>query len=275
MKPIKSLLRFLLRVCFARNHYLPVLLGPLKGYQLPKSRGLSQLSMLFGVYEKSVADTLRANLAGHQMVYDIGANYGYMSLVATSCEGTCVVAFEPVPALAAELSAVVTINQLEDRIHIVRLAVSASNGSMRLLQPGSDETGVLEQALQGQAVDESQAMTIETVTLDDWFAGGAHPAPDLIKIDVEGAEDLVLAGALTVIDQHQPDLLIEIHGAMPAAAVWHRSELIGYQAYLITDNMLTLLESMAHFEAAVKMQKWTICHLLLLPKGKQPIRATR
>ena len=51
--------------------------------------------------------------------------------------------------------------------------------------------------------------SVETVLLDQFYA--ARPKPDLMKIDVEGAEGLVLEGARELLSRTKPMLLLELH----------------------------------------------------------------
>ncbi|HEY4500528.1 MAG TPA: FkbM family methyltransferase, partial [Candidatus Paceibacterota bacterium] len=52
---------------------------------------------------------------------------------------------------------------------------------------------------------------VRTFTLDSIKELGVDRAPDIIKIDVEGAEALVLKGARKTITKHRPLILLEIH----------------------------------------------------------------
>ena len=54
-------------------------------------------------------------------------------------------------------------------------------------------------------------MTVRTVTLDTLIDRGEVPPPDVVKIDVEGAEALVLKGFLGALQKYKPILFIEIH----------------------------------------------------------------
>jgi FkbM family methyltransferase len=60
------------------------------------------------------------------------------------------------------------------------------------------------------AANGGEHILVETVSLDQFFAGQAT-WPDLIKIDVEGAELDVLQGARQIIAQHHPVMFVEVH----------------------------------------------------------------
>ena len=61
-------------------------------------------------------------------------------------------------------------------------------------------------------------MLLRSISLDDFVAGG-NPVPQLLKIDVEGGETAVLAGADKLITEHKPLIICEVHHAMAAAWV--------------------------------------------------------
>ncbi len=69
-------------------------------------------------------------------------------------------------------------------------------------------------------VNESEYDLIRTLALDSFVFDEGHPPPEFIKIDVEGAESLVIAGGLRTIERYRPILLIELHGPKHAAEVW-------------------------------------------------------
>jgi hypothetical protein len=61
---------------------------------------------------------------------------------------------------------------------------------------------------------------VRTLTLDSFVFDECHSPPDFVKIDVEGSENLVIAGGVRTIDRYHPILLIELHGPKHAAEVW-------------------------------------------------------
>jgi len=57
--------------------------------------------------------------------------------------------------------------------------------------------------------------------LDIFVYGENHPAPDVIKMDVEGGEGSALAGMPRLLAEKRPILLIELHGEKAARQVWN------------------------------------------------------
>jgi hypothetical protein len=81
------------------------------------------------------------------------------------------------------------------------------NALGHLSSPGAEPTGA----------DNGQ-LSVQTVTLDEFAL--SHPPPDVIKIDVEGAETEALAGAHSLLGSARaPKLIIELHGEEKARSV--------------------------------------------------------
>src|SRR5262249_27782025 len=76
---------------------------------------------------------------------------------------------------------------------------------------------------------DAECVTVQSITIDSVVADGAPP-PELIKIDVEGAASLVLAGAVQVLDSFSPPIYIELHGPEEQAAVRDHLLARGYVA---------------------------------------------
>ncbi len=120
------------------------------------------------------------------MVYDIGANVGFYTLLASALAGPRgrVVAFEPLPRNLEFLRAHVAMNGMTNVV--IRSVALADHPGTR---PFDDTPGPSEAHLAARG-----SLTVECATLDALVAKGEIPPPDVIKMDVEGAELLVLRG---------------------------------------------------------------------------------
>lgn len=145
--------------------------------------------------------------------FDVGAYQGWMSMVAarqTGCKGR-VVAFEPSPLSIEYLKYHKRINRLS-QMEIVGKAVTNRDAvGVPFFLAGNADSSVnsLFEGQKGLSLDKS-AVEIETITLDS-FSRRSGLIPDMIKVDVEGAEIWVCEGARGVLAHRHPALIIETH----------------------------------------------------------------
>jgi FkbM family methyltransferase len=135
---------------------------------------------------------------------DVGANHGYYTLLMADGCGPAgrVLAVEPNPDPARRLVLTVDVNGFASCVDLIEQAASDVDGER--VQLFIDKNRGLNATLHGGA-DPSRAEVVETVTVDsltrDW------PHVDLIKIDVEGAEEAVWRGMTTTVESN-PELTI-------------------------------------------------------------------
>jgi FkbM family methyltransferase len=151
------------------------------------------------------------------VLFDVGAHYGWLSLKAARRVGHTgrVVAFEPSPVLLDMLKYHQARNRLS-QMTVVGSAVSETDSaaaSFFLLNGGLSARNSLTIGREGlpflDSVDKTAAK-VPTVRLDT-FSEAEALAPDVIKIDVEGAEGMVLRGAAVTLARFHPVLVVSIH----------------------------------------------------------------
>lgn len=153
-------------------------------------------------------------LAG-KTVYDIGGFEGVLTLFFAS-KADAVVTWEPNPRNYALCVENARLNALSN-VRVLNRGLSSSAGEIELvfdpLMPGagSGSRDVVEQI--SSSVAAARKIRIRVGTLDADVAEFALPAPNLIKIDIEGMELQALQGMPKTLEQHGPDLFIELHGA--------------------------------------------------------------
>ena len=127
------------------------------------------------------------------VVVDIGANVGYFTLLSAEQVGPggTVYAFEPEPDNYALLKKNIELNSYSN-IRAIESAVSDECGSIQLFLSSMDNGShsIYDAAARGVA----GIKTVNTTTLDAFLEGKGWPKVDLVKIDVEGAENKVLDG---------------------------------------------------------------------------------
>lgn len=130
---------------------------------------------------------------------DVGANDGSYCLLASGVAGAHTIAFEPEPSTLRQLRDNLALNQLESRVDIRAVAAGAQAGTVRMVTDLRTANHVVtaDRPATGEATIE-----VRCARLDDELAG---QSPVMIKIDVEGFEPDVLAGAAATLAQ--PSLL--------------------------------------------------------------------
>jgi FkbM family methyltransferase len=192
-----------------RNLGLPVRIesGLAKG-MLFLSSSADDAAFVSGAYESAIQDAIASLLRPGSVFYDVGSNFGFFSLIAARLVGPAgaVVAFEPVPNNVRRIEANAAANKLEN-ITVVPRAVSDKSGveTLYLAEYGGGS------ALMGsgEPPDVIGETRIEAISLGDFAAGPAVRLPDLVKIDVEGAELRVLHGMRQILALKRTALIIE------------------------------------------------------------------
>lgn len=159
-----------------------------------------------GTYEQSVQQLFVKSLKPGHVVFDVGANYGFYAMLASRV-GAEVFAFEPDKGNAETLARHAEMNDLASHIHIVPSAAYSYTGSIALEPAAAGSHG--NALTRPRASETLNTVNVSCTTLDDFAR--ASPRPDLVKIDVEGAESEVLKGADQLFRVCRPILLCEIH----------------------------------------------------------------
>jgi FkbM family methyltransferase len=184
--------------------------GGAAGLQIVPLEGDREFAL--GTYELPVQAALADRVGAGGVVYDVGANIGFFTLLAARCVGPAgrVYAFEPVDRNAAAIERSVRLNGFAT-VEVFRNAVGASNGAADLNLARHIGGAVL--ATVGVPPDRRGSVTVEVVSLDSVIAERGLRPPSLVKIDVEGAELDVLSGMRQTLRAHRPVLICEADDA--------------------------------------------------------------
>lgn len=180
-------------------------------------------------------------------VLDIGANIGWFSLVAARAIGPhgVVHAFEPRPVTAKMLARTIAHNNLRSVVHVWEYALSDAPGDLYLTWAANTENpgGSFVTRTDSQNYVGCEKARVRAVRLDDLLP---DVAPDIIKIDVEGAESMVFAGAVNALRNGKPVILSELFpeqlmrvSGMTAAQYIAQMEEYGYACYLLENGYPT------------------------------------
>lgn len=198
---IGRLLRAPLRL-IPRTAVLPILQGPLQGKKW--TVGSSTHGCWLGSYEYHKQKVLQHEFKKGDVFYDIGANVGFYTLLASVIVGGAghVYSFEPFSENLRELRRHLEMNSINN-CTVVDAAVSVEDGEA-IFDPSDDRcTGHL--AANG-------SLRVRTITLDGLVLRKEIRPPNLMKIDIEGAEFKCLQGAANVIQEFRPVIFLATHG---------------------------------------------------------------
>jgi FkbM family methyltransferase len=184
-----------------------------------------------GTYEPGLQDAIRELVKPGDVVYDIGANIGYISLILAQAVGDKgkVFAFEALPENQVRLRENISLNNLDKRVSVVPVAVIDTAHSVRFLVGPSGGMGKAEGSAGRQEVVYSTSIMVAGTSLDEFVYGTGHPSPQIIKVDIEGGEVLALPGMQRVLSEARPLLLLELHGPEAARVAWDILVKAGYQ----------------------------------------------
>jgi|SRR5579862_1516338 len=194
------------------------------------------MDCVLGIYESEAIEALTEVVMPGSCCFDVGANSGYYAILMALLVGPSgrVVAFEPILHNFKALSQNVALNQLSN-ICLEPEALGETSGSLSLYV-SADEVYTTTPSVKAYAVHgRTSQIEVPVRTLDEYLSS-AGIRPDLIKIDVEGAEVLVLHGAAQTLRKIKPDILIEVHDwpSVEADAVISLLTEYGYQTRLLT-----------------------------------------
>lgn len=207
-----------------------------------------------GIYDPNSMVIINSLLPKDGVFIDVGASFGYFSIVATKAVAPNgrVIAIEPSSRDYNRLVDNVRINNLGNIISTYRLAISDATGTA-LLSIATEERSALNtlgNEFSFKGVDKVAKENVNTIALDDFVIANQIKHVDVLKLDIEGSELKALHGAKKTIAKFRPAIMLGVNSnALKASGTDHDeiqktlSEL-GYKAYRIIDNGETLgLES--------------------------------
>lgn len=200
--------------------------NPLNGIQIFfDPSGLWQKKIMNNTYDKFLFDRLsKTNLEG-KIVFDIGAHIGFHSIYFARLVGPNgkIYSFEPNPKNIERFKIILEKNEdIRKIISVFDIAVSDNFGFEKFnmsedIESGRSSGGFIDtadpiwdkEAFKQRGFTETNVKTIPTDLFKEKLE--IQDAPDIIKIDVEGAEFLILLGAKNILLNKKPIIFLEIH----------------------------------------------------------------
>lgn len=191
----------------------------------PNDEHLTPMTLLnFGKYEMQELAFVQKLVPATGVMLDIGANVGWYSIqVARAAPEAQIFAFEPMEHTCAMLRRNLELNEVAN-VEVIGEGVSE--------QAGEQTFYYTEQCSGATSMEEVPHLANQkevrcNVTTVDRFVSERGIAPSFIKCDVEGAEMLVIRGAIDTLRTHKPALLLEMLRKWSAKFDYHPNDLIG------------------------------------------------
>lgn len=159
-------------------------------------------------YEPEVWKVIMEQLRSSDVVVDVGAHIGLYT-IALAKRGARLHSFEPDHANFKALETHVKLNELQEAVDLYETAVGDKDGPISFIANASSESHI------GTSLTDNSRL-VNCVRLDTIFK---EMSIDLLKIDVEGYEEIVLKGSLNILGHEEKSprcIFIEVH---PYA--WH------------------------------------------------------
>lgn len=238
------------------------------------------------IHEKATTEIFKEAVKEGDIVVDAGANIGYFTLLAARLVGPTgkVFAFEPEPKNYSYLIKNIKLNHY-DNVIAIQKAVSDKNGQTELYICDYDTGHHTINQYNGVEVysrgrrTEKHSIGIETVTLDSFLEGKTDHI-DAIKMDVEGAEFLALAGMDRILRTNKDlkifieffPLLIENMGSSPKEFIRKLLQDYNFSIYVIPgehDALRGELKKIKRAEDAMSFRRKKEDHINLFLKHDQ------
>ncbi len=182
-----------------------------------------------GTYEPELQAALHDLIPAGAVIFDVGANIGYVSLLLAKAAGVSgrVFAFEALPSNLEQLRRNLALNGMEQRVTVVPAAVTRASGPVRFLVHASGGMGKAAGSA-GREDGYQSEVTVPGLSLDEFVYGQAHPLPQVVKMDIEGGEVLALPGMRRLLHEAPPLMLMELHGPDSCRVAWETLTAAGY-----------------------------------------------
>jgi FkbM family methyltransferase len=239
---LEAMCRGLAQPVYLGNHTaLCRILGRYKFYVDTRDRGFGSNILLDGFWEMWLTQLIASHVQPGMVVFDIGANFGYYTLLLADLVGLDgkVYAVEPNPETAAYLRHSVTLNGVGNRTVIVEAAAGGVDApSVQLCAPkGEPKNSYVVSGAQDAALPDGTSYMVPQVAIDGIVAAAGRV--DFIKVDAEGAESEIVAGMEGSLRRFKPILVLEfnaLRGTDPAALLEKLISIYGGLNYIGYDG---------------------------------------
>lgn len=220
-------LRFILKKAMPKGAILPIIQGPLKGCRWIVDS--SDFGCWLGSYEFPKQKAFASFVREGDVVYDLGANVGFYSLLVARLAGKTgtIFSFEPFPRNIFYINRHIALNNIKN-IKIIEAAVASKNGEGFFTSSESPSAGMISR--------QESDIKIKIISLDSMLEGGHVLPPDVIKMDIEGAEYEALLGGEGLLKKYMPVIIFATHSPELRISCINFLKGIGYSVEAISPN---------------------------------------
>jgi FkbM family methyltransferase len=201
---------FISNLFYRNGSTVKIKTGPIKGYKWKKYQ-CHQPWMAYGLYEPAFSNLLVQSLSEGMIFFDIGANAGYYTLIGAKCVRSRgrVIAFEPVPFNVDVINEQIQLNDLAAFCTVEPVAVNNANQKVQLVIPERNANSHIRELNAPHVRTGGDTAWVESISLDSYVEH--HGIPDVIKMDIEGAEVEALKGAEKLLASRKTLWFVSIH----------------------------------------------------------------
>lgn len=191
-------------------------------------------------HEGFMLGALQRLIRREDVVYDVGANIGLYSRFIVQCfHAAHVFAFEPFESNRRLLQENVEAGDCKGHVTVIPCAIGERDGLADFqVDDLTSNTGRLDAVAHGAPSESRRQYGLRPVVtrvpihrIDTLIESKGIAVPDVVKIDVEGAEAMALRGACHLLSTHKPRLVVELHGAEVSCQVLDMLWRCGYHCY--------------------------------------------
>jgi len=201
----------------------------------------NQLGIILYPNETYLQGFLKRNLDSGDTAFDIGANIGYTSILTSKIVGKNgrVYSFEPINENLVILERNIKLNNCKN-ISIVNKALSNKHGEAEFVIPDNGENLSMGSMVWGKKLYNTKKQLVKTISVDN-DSKLRNLSPKTIKIDVEGAEGLVMEGIQNLISRCRPYIYIECTN-IGREITWSIMKSLNYSCFQVKNDKDEILD---------------------------------
>lgn len=162
------------------------------------------------IHEENVTNLLAKNLKSCECFIDVGANLGYYTLLASKLMPNGVIyTFEMDKSNYTLLEKNLKLNKCNN-VRGYHAALSDSLGIVSYIGDSKHPNPMFSLSVDESKAKSEKVISVQAITIDN-FLEDKKSIPDVIKIDVEGAEMKVIRGMQNLLEKSNLKLFVEIH----------------------------------------------------------------